>query len=75
MHPQLLLYPGIVLLRFGSPAGVTLDEGEVEPFPRGGQESLTPLEKRVIHQQAKQELLFKEVSWHRNSYIAGFHTN
>lgn len=38
-----------------------LDDGEIPPFPRGGQESLTPLEKRVIHEQVKQEL-FNEVS-------------
>ncbi len=40
---------------------VKLDDGESTPFPRGGQESLTPLEKRVIHQQVKQDVLFNEV--------------
>ena len=40
---------------------VSLDESE-EMFPRGGQETLTPLEKRVLHQKAKQDVLFGEVS-------------
>ena len=35
-------------------------EGE-EDFPRGGQSVLTPLEKRVIREQAMNESLFKEV--------------
>ena len=37
-----------------------LDEEE-ESFPRGGQETLTPLEKRVIRERAKEDLLFSEV--------------
>lgn len=37
-----------------------MDEGE-ESFPRGGQETLTPLEKRVIQEKAKEDLLFSEV--------------
>ena len=40
---------------------VTVDEEESE-FPRGGQETLTPLEKRLIKQQAQQDVLFGEVS-------------
>jgi hypothetical protein len=40
---------------------VAVDEEESE-FPRGGKETLTPLEKRVIKQQAQQDLLFGEVS-------------
>lgn len=34
---------------------------EEESFPRGGQETLTPLEKRVIREKAKEDLLFSEV--------------
>ncbi len=37
------------------------DDGEEESFPRGGQQSLTPLEKRVIQQKAKEDVLFSEV--------------
>ena len=29
-----------------------------ETFPRGGQQTLTPLEKNVIRSQAKQDVLF-----------------
>lgn len=36
-------------------------DGEEESFPRGGEETLTPLEKRVIREQAKEDLLFSEV--------------
>lgn len=35
---------------------------EEESFPRGGRELLTPLEKNIISKQAKQDLLFQEVS-------------
>ena len=34
----------------------------VESFPRGGQQTLTPLEKSIIRSQAKQDVLFTEVS-------------
>lgn len=37
-----------------------MDEGQ-ESFPRGGQQLLTPLEKIIIKNQAKQDLLFGEV--------------
>ena len=40
---------------------VAVDEEESE-FPRGGKETLTALEKRVIKQQAQQDLLFGEAS-------------
>ena len=40
---------------------VCVDEEESE-FPRGGKETLTPLEKKLIKQQAQQDLLFGEVS-------------
>ena len=40
---------------------VAVDEEESE-FPRGGQETLTALEKRLIKQQAQQDVLFGEVS-------------
>ena len=35
--------------------------GEEQDFPRGGQSVLTPLEKRVIREQAMKDSLFKEV--------------
>ncbi len=38
---------------------VRVDESEA--FPRGGQETLTPLEKKVIHHQVHQDMLFNEV--------------
>lgn len=40
---------------------VCVDEEESE-FPRGGRETLTPLEKRLIKQKAQQDLLFGEAS-------------
>ena len=40
--------------------GVPVDEEESE-FPRGGKETLTPLEKRLIKEQAQKDVLFDEV--------------
>ena len=40
---------------------IPVDE-KVESFPRGGKQLLTPLEKSIIKAQAKQDLLFDEVS-------------
>lgn len=32
-----------------------------ENFPRGGKEDVTPLERRVLRQKAKEDVLFNEV--------------
>ena len=32
-----------------------------ENFPRGGKEHVTPLERRVLRQKAKEDVLFNEV--------------
>ena len=39
---------------------VAVDEEESE-FPHGGKETLTPLEKRLIKEQAQKDVLFDEV--------------
>ena len=42
-------------------AGVNAHEWETD-FPRGGHEVLTALERRSIHQQAQQDILFNQVT-------------
>ena len=37
---------------------------EQEDFPRGGRGALSALEKRLIREKAKQEVLFNEVQLH-----------
>ena len=39
---------------------VRVEEME-ENFPRGGKEDVTPLERRVLRQKAKEDVLFNEV--------------
>ncbi len=40
---------------------LVVDDGEEKSFPRGGHQTLTPLERRVIRQRAKEDVLFSEV--------------
>ena len=43
-------------------SALPVDESE-ESFPRGGQATLTPLERRTIQQRAREDVLFGGVSY------------